>query len=125
MSSLCQKQMYSDAVWLTVRKFHNKRIKQTYSGVMQYNNTMATTNVEKADLFADYFEKEVYFETEDVEPYHSYITHKTNIVKQNMYKKIGQTTWNEITPAEVKMHIKQLRNSSTGQDNVHNRCLKN
>lgn len=125
MSSLCQKQMYSDAVWLTVRKFHNKRIKQTYSGVMQYKNTMATTNVEKADLFAEYFEKEVYFEAEDVEPYHSYITHKTSIVKQNMHNQIGQATWNEITPAEVKTHIKQLRNSSTGQDNVHNRCLKN
>ena len=26
---------------------------------------------------------------------------------------------------EVKHHIKQLRNSSTGPDNIHNRCLKN
>jgi hypothetical protein len=55
MSSLCQKQMYSDAVWLTVRKFHNKRIKQTYSGVMQYNNTMATTNAEKAESLCRIF----------------------------------------------------------------------
>jgi hypothetical protein len=125
MSSLCQKQMYSDAVWLTVRKFHNKRIKQTYSGVMQYNNNTATTNAEKAELFAEYFEKEVYFEAEDVEPYHCHITHQTNIIRQNMHNNVGQTNWNEITTAEVKMHIKQLRNSSTGQDNVHNRCLKN
>lgn len=125
MSSLCQKQMYSDAVWTTVRKFHNKRIKQTYSGVMKFNNITATTNVEKANLFADYFEKEVYFEAEDAEPYHNYITHKTNIIRQNMYNQIRQTTWNVITSAEVKVHIKQLRNSSTGQDNVHNRCLKN
>lgn len=125
MSSLCQKRMYSDDVWLTVRKFHNKRIKQTYSGVMNYNNKTATTNVEKANLFAEYFEKEVYFEAEDVEPYHSHITHQTNTIRQNMHNKVGQTSWNEITTAEVKLHLKQLRNSSPGQDNVHNRCLKN
>ena len=125
MSSLCNKQMYSDAVWLTVRKFHNKRIKQSYSGTMEYNNEKAVTNAEKADLFAEYFEKEVYFEAEDSLPYHHYITNQTNNIRQSMIKHIGPTGWNEITPNEVKLHIKQLRNSSTGQDNVHNRCLKN
>ena len=77
MSSLCNKQMYSDAVWLTVRKFHNKRIKQSYSGTMEYKNEKAVTNAEKADLFAEYFEREVYFEAEDSLPYHDYI-YKTN-----------------------------------------------
>ena len=42
-----------------------------------------------------------------------------------MTKPIGHTGWNEITTNEVKLHTKQLRNSSTGKDNVHNRCLKN
>jgi hypothetical protein len=79
----------------------------------------------KRNLFAEYFGKEVYFEAEDVEPFHSNITHKTNIIRQNMKNKVGQTTWNEITTTEVKLHLKQLRNSSPGQDNVHNRCLKN
>lgn len=125
MSSLCNKHMYSDAVWRTVRKFHNKRIKQTYSGVMEYNNNKAVTNVEKADLFAEYFEKEVYFETADTLPFHNHITQRTTTIKQNMPTKLGQDKWKEISSEEVKNHIKQLRNSSTGQDNVHNRCLKN
>ena len=100
MSSLCQKQMYSDAVWLTVRKFHNKRIKQTYSGAMQYNNVKAVTNAEKADLFADYFEKEVYFEAMNTLPYHDYITQQTNDIRQNMHIEVGQTKWNEITAGQ-------------------------
>lgn len=125
MSSLCQKRMYSDAVWLTVRKFHNKRIKQTYSGVMQYNNMKAVTNAEKADLFADYFEGEVYAEATDTLPFHTHITQQTHKIRQNIHHKTSQTKWKEITTAEVKMHIKQLRNSSTGPDNIHNRCLKN
>jgi hypothetical protein len=117
--------MYSDAVWPTVRKFHNKRIKQTYSGVMQYNNVKAVTNAEKANLFADYFKKEVYFEAADSLPFHRNITQQTDNIRQNMFNKVGQAKWKEITTNEVKMHIKQLRNSSTGPDNVHNRCLKN
>lgn len=125
MSSLCNKRMYSDAVWLTVRKFHNKRIKQTYSGAMKYDNVQAVTNAEKADLFADYFEKEVYFEAKDTMPYHDYITLQTSNIRQNMSNKVGKDKWNEITTSEVKLHIKQLRNSSSGPDNIHNRCLKN
>jgi hypothetical protein len=42
-----------------------------------------------------------------------------------MHNKVGQTKWKTITTNEVKLHIKQLRNSSTGAGNVHNRCLKN
>ncbi|CAF3018287.1 unnamed protein product [Rotaria sp. Silwood2] len=125
MSSLCQKKMYSDKVWLTVRKFHNKRIKQTLSSIMKYNNTTATSDKERADLFADYFENEVYSLTADSLPFHDQVTRQTDNIKNGNMTSSKATKWKQITPKEVKFHIKQLRNSSTGPDNIHNRCLKN
>jgi hypothetical protein len=74
MSSLRHKKMYSDKVWLTVRKFHNKRIKQTHASIMKYNNTTATSDKEKANLFADYFENEVYSQIADTLPFHDQVT---------------------------------------------------
>ena len=125
MSSLCQNRMYSDKVWLTVRRFHNKRIKQTYASIMKYNNTTATSDKEKADLFADYFENEVYSLTADTLPFHDQITSQINNIKNRNLASLNTTKWKKITIKEVKYHIKQLRNSSTGPDNIHNRCLKN
>ena len=125
MSSLCQNRMYSDKVWLTVRKFHNKRIKQTYASIMKYNNTTATSDKEKADLFADYFENEVYSLTADTLPFHDQVTSQTINIKNGTITSTKLTKWKQITTKEVKYHIKQLRNSSTGPDNIHNRCLKN
>ncbi|CAF3093128.1 unnamed protein product [Rotaria sp. Silwood2] len=125
MASLCHKKMYSDKVWLTVRKFHNKRIKQTYASIMHYNNTTATSDNEKADLFADYFENEVYSLTADTLPFHDHITSQANNIKNRNITSSNTTKWKQITAKEVKYHIKQLRNSSTGPDNIHNRCLKN
>jgi len=81
MSSLFQKKMYSDAVWLTIRKFHNKRIKQTYSNIMKYNNNTATSDKEKADLFADYFQHEVYFKPPDTLPFHDQVTQQAHNIK--------------------------------------------
>jgi hypothetical protein len=125
MFSLCQKKMYSDAVWRTVRKFHNKRIKQTYANIMKYNNTTATSDREKADLFADYFQNEVYFQPPDTLPFHDQVTRQASIIKNGTITNSNTTKWKLITVKEVKDHIKQLRNSSTGPDNIHNRCLKN
>ncbi|CAF0819288.1 unnamed protein product [Adineta ricciae] len=125
MSSLCQKKMYSDAVWRTVRKFHNKRIKQTYANVMKYNSTTATSDKEKADLFADFFQNEVYFEATDSLPFHNQVTRRTGFIRKGMATNSNTTKWKLITVNEVKYHLKQLRNSATGSDNIHNRCLKN
>ena len=125
MSSLCQKKMYSDKVWLTVRKFHNKRIKQTYANSMKYNNTTAKSDKEKADLFADFFEKEVYSQTADTLPFHDQVTRQANNIKNGNITLSNTSKWKSIKVGEVKQHIKQLRNSSTGPDNIHNRCLKN
>ncbi|CAF4455321.1 unnamed protein product [Rotaria sp. Silwood2] len=124
MSSLCQRKMYSDSVWLTVRKFHNKRIKQTHVHNIKYNNDIATSDKEKADLFADYFQNEVYIKPPDTIPFHQQVTRQTyNIKNRSSNTKLNK--WKKITIKEVKWNIKQLRNSSCGPDNIHNRCLKN
>lgn len=125
MSSLCQKRMYSNAVWRTVRKFHNKRTKQTFTCSIKYNNKTATSDREKADLFADYFENEVYSQSPDSQPFHAHVTRHARIIKNRVVTHPITSTWKQVTEVEVKQHIKQLRNSSTGPDNVHNRCLKN
>ena len=116
--------MYSNAVWHTVRKFHNKRIKQSYPSIMKYNNTSATTDNEKANLFADYFQNEVYCNTPDTLPFHDQIIRQAAIVKNGMHRSKNNNK-SQITTKEVKSIIKQLPNSSTGHDNIHNRCLKN
>jgi hypothetical protein len=125
MSSLCHKKMYSDKVWLTVHKFHNKRIKQAYANIMKFNNKTATSDKEKADLFADYFENEVYSQIADTLPFHDQVTSQANNIKNGMLTLSNTTKWKLIKVEEVKYHIRQLRNSSTGPDNIHNRCLKN
>jgi len=125
MSSLCQKKMYSDAVWRTVRKFHNKRIKQSYANIMKYKQLTATSDREKADLFADYFQNEVYSQPSDTLPFHDQVTRQASIIKNRSNSKANTTKWQPVTVKEVKFHLKQLRNSSAGPDNIHNRCLKN
>ncbi|CAF3301997.1 unnamed protein product [Rotaria sp. Silwood2] len=124
MSSLCQKKMYSDSVWLTIRKFHNKRIKQSHFNNIKNNNVTATTDKEKADLFAEYFQNEVYVKAPDTLPFHQQVTRQTYDIK-NGSSNAKLNKWKKITVKEVKWNIKQLRNSSTGPDNIHNRCLKN
>ena len=124
MSSLCQRKMYSDAVWHTVRKLHNKRIKQSYPSIMQYNNTSATTDNEKANLFADYFQNDVYCSSPDTLPFHEQITRQSAKVKNGIHRR-SNNKLQQITTKEIKLIIKQLPNSSTGPDNIHNRCLKN
>lgn len=125
MSLLCQKKMYSDKVWLTVHKFHNKHIKQIHSGIMKYNNKTAVTDKEKADLFANYFENEVYTHTADSLTFHDQVTDQANNVKNGVTPMSNTLKWKKMKVEEVKLHIRQFRNSSTGPDNVHNRCLKN
>ncbi|CAF4326292.1 unnamed protein product [Rotaria magnacalcarata] len=125
MSSLCHKKMYSDKVWLTVRKFHCKRVKQTFTSSMTYNNTAATSDKEKADLLADYFENDVYSYTDDTLPFHDQVTSQASNIKKKSITSLNTPKWKQITIEEVKYHIKQLRNSSAGPDNIHKRCLKN
>ena len=125
MSSLCQKKMYSASVWFTVRKFHNKRVKQSYPKSITYNDKIATTDNEKANLFAEYFQKEVYKEAPDETDFHSNITRLVQDIREKTKTETNRKKWKEITKAEVKRNIKQLKNSSAGPDNIHNRCLKN
>ncbi|CAF4142911.1 unnamed protein product [Rotaria magnacalcarata] len=124
MSSLCQKKMYSESVWLTVRKFHQKRIKQSLPRIMNYNNIVATSEKEKANIFAEFFQSEIYAAPNNTLPFHDQVSNRVNIIRNRM-QNTADIKWNKITPEEVKWHMKQLRNSATGSDNIHNRCLKN
>ncbi|CAF1266145.1 unnamed protein product [Rotaria magnacalcarata] len=97
MSSLCHKKMYSDKVWLTVCKFHSKRIKQTFTCNMTYNNTTATSDKEKADLFADYFENDVYSFTDDTLPFHDQVTSQASNIKTKNITSLNTPKWKQIT----------------------------
>lgn len=125
MSALCHKKMYSDSVWRTVRKFHNKRVKPMYGGSVEYRNRKAKTSMDKGEIFAEYFEKEVYYHEEDHQPFHEFLTRQTIDIKRNIRRKLVIMGKEEITSKEVKSHIQLLRNSSPGADNVHNRWIKN
>ena len=92
---------------------------------MKYNNSTAMSDKEKANLFADYFENEVYSKTSDTLQFHDQVSRQTVNIKKGMSDRSNTSKWEKISIKEVKWHIKQLRNSSTGPDNVHNRCLKN
>ncbi|CAF3555825.1 unnamed protein product [Rotaria socialis] len=124
MSSLCQKKMFSESVWLTVRKFHQKRIKQSFPRIMKYNNIVATSEKEKANVFAEFFQSEIYAAPNNTLPFHDQVSNQVNVIRNRM-QNTDDIKWKKITPEEVKWHMKQLRNSATGPDNIHNRCLKN
>ncbi|CAF1619323.1 unnamed protein product [Rotaria magnacalcarata] len=76
-------------------------------------------------LFADYFENDVYSCTDDTLPFHDQVTSQASNIKNNNITFSNTRKWKQITIEEVKYHIKQLRNSSAGPGNIHNRCLKN
>ncbi|CAF1118022.1 unnamed protein product [Rotaria magnacalcarata] len=124
MSSLCQKKMYSESVWLTVSKSHQKRIKQSLPRIMNYNNIVATSEKEKANIFAEFFQSEIYAAPNNTLPFPDQASNQVNIIRNRMQNTVD-IKWKRITPEEVKWHMRQLRNSATGPDNIHNRCLKN
>jgi hypothetical protein len=124
MSSLSSKKMYSASVWTTVRKFHNKRTKLILPDNLSYNSLPSKTVKEKADLFAEYFEKEVFHPTRDSMPFHAQVTNSVVELKKKLKNEEGQTPI-PISDKEVQSMIKQLKNSSSGPDGIHNRCLKN
>jgi hypothetical protein len=100
-------------------------VKQALSKRISYGNKTATSTQEMADVFADYFEKEVYAKTDGTTAFHKRITQQ--ITAKINFNRAAQKlhTRNPISTKEVKLTMKQLRNSSPGPDNVHNRCLKN
>ena len=123
MSTLSTRQMHSAQVWATVRKFHNKRTKQLYASTINYLTQTASSDREKADLFAAYFENEVFVQTPNSLPFHLQVTEQTEWIKNKMKQSIKKPP--QITEREIKKTLKQLQNSSPGPDDVHNRCIKN
>ncbi|CAF3666025.1 unnamed protein product [Rotaria sp. Silwood1] len=127
MSSLCANKMNSSKVWAAVRKFYNRRTKQSYTGELRYQNITANTDYEKADMFASYFENEIFVEKPDRLPFHDQVRSQVESIKKRVRGK-KQTNKNKpppISTQEIKLILKQLPNSSPGPDTIHNRCLKN
>ncbi len=127
MASLSVNKMHSSKVWATVRKFHNKRTKQPYTGELKYEHITANTDYDKANLFARYFENEIFVEKPDQSPFHDQIRKQVEIIKRKLKIKKSTNKYKAtpISSKEIKTMLKQLPNSSPGPDTVHNRCLKN
>ena len=60
--------MYSDVVWLRVRKCYSEQMKQIYNTIMEYNNLITITDHGNADPFGNYFANEVYSQSSDTSP---------------------------------------------------------
>ncbi|CAF3788437.1 unnamed protein product [Rotaria sp. Silwood1] len=125
MSSLRENKMSSDKVWAAVRKFHNKRMKQSHTGELIYQNQIANTDYEKANLFASYFENEIFVEKPDHLPFHKQVRKKVEGIKRRLTRTDNKNKTPPITKKEIILTLKQLPNSSPGPDSIHNRCLKN
>ena len=88
--------MHSESVWLTTRKFHRKRIKQTFPRIMKHNNTIAMSDMEKADISLNSFKTKSDSSTGTL-PLHDQVTRQVNIIKHRM-KTISNKVWKRITP---------------------------
>ena len=89
--------MRSESVWLTVRKCHHKRIKQTFPRIMKHNNTIAMSDKENADIFAEFFQNEIYDSSAGTLPLYDQVTRQVNIIKRRI-KTISNKAWKRITP---------------------------
>ena len=104
MSTLSAKKMQSAKVWNTVKKFHNKRTKQSYSGQLIYQNTTANNDQEKANLFARHFENEIFISKPDETPFHNQVHLQAESTKRKMKKKtsLRKNNFLSITEKEIK-----------------------
>ncbi|CAF3691628.1 unnamed protein product [Rotaria sp. Silwood1] len=129
--TLTTKQMNTGKVWALIRKYHNKRTKQKITSVLKYQQMKANSDLEKVNMFATYFENDVYPSTPDTSAFHVHISEVVKKIKKSINNSsinspsINSQDFQVITPKELKSILKQLPNSAPGPDNVHNRCLKN
>ncbi|CAF3235559.1 unnamed protein product [Rotaria sp. Silwood2] len=123
MTSLSANKMNSSKVWATVRKFYNKRMKQSNMGTLTYQNITASTDMDKANLFASYFENEIFIEKPNQLPFQDQVSGQVDLIKKRI--KLKKNKSSPITTKEIKAILKQLPNSAPGPDSIHNRCLKN
>ncbi|CAF1451019.1 unnamed protein product [Adineta steineri] len=134
--ALTTKQMNTGKVWALIRKYHNKRIKQKITSVLKYEQFKANSDLEKANMFATYFENDIYTSTPDTSAFHIHVSEVVKKIKKSIStssinassintSSINSQSFQAITPKELKLILKQLPNSAPGPDNVHNRCLRN
>jgi hypothetical protein len=118
--------MISGNVWALIRKYHNKRIKQQFTSTLKSHKISANSDAEKANLFATYFENDVYSSAANTSTFHIHVSEVVNKIKQsNNNSSITRQRFRLITAKELKSILKHLPNSAPGPDNVHNCCLKN
>ncbi|CAF1247420.1 unnamed protein product [Rotaria sp. Silwood1] len=124
--ALTTKKMNTGKVWALIRKYHTKRIKQQFTSTLKHHQILATSDAEKADLFATYFERDVYPSAPNTSTFNVHASEVIKKIKQsNNNLSITRQRFRLITAKELKSILKHLPNSATGPDNVHNRCLKN
>ena len=83
------------------------------------------SDTEKANLFATYFENDVYSSTPNTSAFHVHVSEVVKRTKKsNNNSLIVRQDFQLITSKELKSTLKHLSNSTPGPDNVHNRCLK-
>jgi hypothetical protein len=86
----------------------------------------ANNDKEKANLFATYFEADVYSNTPNTSAFHVHVSEIVEKIKQsNNNSSATRQGFRLITLKELKSTLKHLPNSAPGPDHVHNRCLKN
>ena len=124
--ALTTKKMNTGRVWAVVKKYHNKRTKQRFTSVLKHHQMAANIDTEKANLFATYFETDVYSSTPNTSAFHVHVSEIVKKIKEsNNNSSINPRNLRLITSKELKSVLKHLPNSAPGPDNVHNRCLKN
>ncbi|CAF1196594.1 unnamed protein product [Adineta steineri] len=118
--------MNTGKVWALIRKYHNKRIKQKITSVLKYEQFKANSDLEKANMFATYFENDIYTSTPDTSAFHIHVSEVVKTIKKSIStSSINSQSFQVITPKELKFILKKLPNSAAGPDNVDNRCSKN
>ncbi|CAF1164905.1 unnamed protein product [Adineta steineri] len=116
----------SGKVWALIRKYHNKRIKQKITSVLKYEQFEANSDLEKANMFATYFENDIYTSTPGTSALHIHVSEVVKKINKSIStSSINSQSFQAITPKELKLILKQLPYSAPGPDNVHNRCLRN
>ncbi|CAF4395004.1 unnamed protein product, partial [Adineta steineri] len=139
--ALTTKQMNTGKVWALIRKYHNKRIRQKITSVLKYEQFKVNSDLEKANMFATYFENDIYTSTPDTSAFHIHVSEVVKKINKSIStssinassintssittSSINSQSFQAITPKELKLILKQLPNSAPGPDNVHNRCLRN
>ena len=124
--ALTTKKMNTGRVWAVIRKYHNKRTKQQFTSILKHHQMSANCDIDKGNLFATYFETDVYSNIPDTSAFHIHVSETVKKIKKSHNNpSITHQCLQCITSKELKSVLKHLPNSVPDPNNVHNRWLKN